>query len=134
MLQPNDELPGDEVAPEPPAAAAPESPAEPEQAAAPEEPAVPEDLAMAEAVCNLRALILAGERYRLVAAGSVGLGTTESQAISYLALHGARGSRSWRATSASPAAPRPPWSTGWSGTASRPGCGTRTTAAASSSS
>ncbi|GAB2580506.1 MarR family winged helix-turn-helix transcriptional regulator [Microlunatus antarcticus] len=47
--------------------------------------------AMAEAVRNLRALIMAGERYRLTAAGSVGLGATESSAISYLAVHGDRG-------------------------------------------
>ena len=46
---------------------------------------------MAEAVRNLRALIMAGERYRQSVAGSGGLGTTESQAISYLAVHGARG-------------------------------------------
>jgi DNA-binding MarR family transcriptional regulator len=46
---------------------------------------------MAEAVRNLRALIMAGERYRSSVAGSVGLGTTESQAVSYLAVHGARG-------------------------------------------
>lgn len=49
------------------------------------------EAAMDEAVRNLRALIMAGERYRMVVAGSVGLGTTESQAISYLAIHGARG-------------------------------------------
>lgn len=46
---------------------------------------------LADAVGNLRALIMAGERYRLAAADSVGLGTTESSAISYLAVHGARG-------------------------------------------
>ena len=46
---------------------------------------------MEDALQNLRALILAGERYRQVTADSMGLGTTESQAISYLALHGERG-------------------------------------------
>jgi DNA-binding MarR family transcriptional regulator len=50
-----------------------------------------DDAAMAEAVTNLRALIMAGESYRLAVAGSGGLGTTESQAISYLAVHGPRG-------------------------------------------
>ena len=50
-----------------------------------------DDIRMDEAVQNLRALILAGERYRQVVAGVIGLGTTESQAISYLALHGERG-------------------------------------------
>ncbi len=53
--------------------------------------AVQDDPAMAEAVANLRALIMAGERYRLSVAVSGGLGTTESQAISYLSVHGARG-------------------------------------------
>jgi DNA-binding MarR family transcriptional regulator len=52
---------------------------------------VVDDATMAEAVTNLRALIMAGERYRLSVAVSGGLGTTESQAISYLAVHGARG-------------------------------------------
>jgi DNA-binding MarR family transcriptional regulator len=50
-----------------------------------------DDPATDEALLNLRALIMAGERYRVVAAGSNGLGVTESQAISYLAVHGARG-------------------------------------------
>jgi DNA-binding MarR family transcriptional regulator len=50
-----------------------------------------EDAAMAEAVHNLRALIMAGERYRLVVADSVGLGATDSLAISYLAVDGALG-------------------------------------------
>jgi DNA-binding MarR family transcriptional regulator len=50
-----------------------------------------DDTRMDEAVQNLRALILAGERYRQVVAGLMGLGTTESQAISCLALHGERG-------------------------------------------
>jgi DNA-binding MarR family transcriptional regulator len=44
-----------------------------------------------EAVKSLRALILAGERYRQVIAQHVGLGTTETQAISYLTVHGDRG-------------------------------------------
>ena len=47
--------------------------------------------ATVEAAHNLRALIMAGERYRRSAASSVGLGATESLAISYLAVHGARG-------------------------------------------
>ena len=46
---------------------------------------------MPDAVRNLRALIMAGERYRTSAAGSVGLGTTESSALSFLAVHGDRG-------------------------------------------
>ena len=41
-------------------------------------PAPPDDSPMADAVRNLRALIMAGERYRMVMAGSVGLGTTEA--------------------------------------------------------
>ena len=47
--------------------------------------------ALAAAVRSLRALIMAGERYRLTVAGLLGLGTTETQALSYLAVHGARG-------------------------------------------
>ncbi len=43
------------------------------------------------AVRSLRAVILAGERYRHVVAVRVGLGVTETQAISYLAVHGDRG-------------------------------------------
>lgn len=52
---------------------------------------VPGEPAMAGAVRGLRALIMAGERYRMAAAASVGMGTTESQALSYLAVHGDRG-------------------------------------------
>src|SRR6476660_2584488 len=44
-----------------------------------------------EAIRSLRALILAGERYRQVVSDYVGLGTTETQAISYLTVHGERG-------------------------------------------
>ena len=44
-----------------------------------------------EAVRSLRALILAGERYRQVISEHVGLGTTETQAVSYLTVHGDRG-------------------------------------------
>ena len=44
-----------------------------------------------EAVRSLRALILAGERYRQVLSEHVGLGITETQAISYLTVHGDRG-------------------------------------------
>ena len=66
-------------------------PASPSEDGAPLEDGASNDDAMAEAVRNLRALILAGERYRQSVAGSGGLGTTESQAISYLAVHGARG-------------------------------------------
>jgi len=46
---------------------------------------------MDQAVCNLRKLILAGERYRQVVAEASGLGTTESQALSYLEVHGSSG-------------------------------------------
>lgn len=46
---------------------------------------------MDEAVRNLRSMILAGERYRQLMAGTIGLGTTESQALSYLAVHGDTG-------------------------------------------
>src|SRR3712207_988926 len=44
-----------------------------------------------DAVRSLRALILAGERYRQVLSESVGLGVTETQAMSYLVVHGDRG-------------------------------------------
>jgi DNA-binding MarR family transcriptional regulator len=44
-----------------------------------------------EAVKNLRAMILAGERYRHVLAERLGLGVTETQAISYLTVFGDRG-------------------------------------------
>jgi DNA-binding MarR family transcriptional regulator len=46
---------------------------------------------MDEAVINLRRIILAGEHYRQVVAEAIGLGTTESQALSYLAVHGSSG-------------------------------------------
>jgi len=46
---------------------------------------------MDQAICNLRKLILAGERYRQVVAEAIGLGTTESQALSYLEVHGSSG-------------------------------------------
>ncbi len=46
---------------------------------------------MTDAVRNLRHLILAGEHYRQVVAEAIGLGTTESQALSYLAVHGESG-------------------------------------------
>lgn len=74
MLYPVDEQPADESALAPPTA-----------------DAAPDDAALADAVTNLRALILAGESYRLAMAVSGGLGTTDSQAVSYLAVHGARG-------------------------------------------
>lgn len=44
-----------------------------------------------EAVRQLRAVILAGERYRQVLAERVQLGVTETQAISYLTVYGDRG-------------------------------------------
>lgn len=44
-----------------------------------------------EAIRNLRAVILAGERYRQVLADRLGLGVTETQAISYLTVFGDRG-------------------------------------------
>ena len=40
---------------------------------------------------SLRALILAGERYRQAISDHVGLGVTETQAVSYLTVHGDRG-------------------------------------------
>ena len=57
----------------------------------PADPAPAPGSVMHDAVHSLRALILAGERYRQTISSSIGLGTTESQAISYLALHGDRG-------------------------------------------
>ncbi|GAA1844312.1 MarR family winged helix-turn-helix transcriptional regulator [Microlunatus capsulatus] len=44
-----------------------------------------------EAVRGLRALILAGEQYRQVLSEHVGLGVTETQALSYLTVHGDQG-------------------------------------------
>ena len=44
-----------------------------------------------EAIRSLRSLILAGERYRQVLSEYVGLGVTETQAVSYLTVHGDRG-------------------------------------------
>lgn len=44
-----------------------------------------------DAVRNLRRLILAAEHYRQSVSVSIGLGTTESQAVSTLALRGERG-------------------------------------------
>ena len=44
-----------------------------------------------EAIRALRALILAGERYRQVLSDYVGLGVTDTQAVSYLTVHGDRG-------------------------------------------
>jgi DNA-binding MarR family transcriptional regulator len=52
---------------------------------------VPEPDVRDEAVRSLRALILAGERYRQVISDHVGLGVTETQAVSYLTVHGDRG-------------------------------------------
>jgi DNA-binding MarR family transcriptional regulator len=46
---------------------------------------------MDQAVLNLRRLILAGEHYRQTVAEAIGLGTTESQTLSYLAVHGSSG-------------------------------------------
>ena len=54
-------------------------------------PAPREDAMMAEALNSLRALIMAGERYRLAVAASFGLGATDSQAISFLVVHGPAG-------------------------------------------
>jgi DNA-binding MarR family transcriptional regulator len=47
--------------------------------------------AMADAVSALRSLVLAVERYRASVSSSAGVGTTESQAISFLGTHGDRG-------------------------------------------
>ena len=47
--------------------------------------------AVDDAVRGLRAVILAGENYRQVIAQATGLGVTETQALSYLAVHGDRG-------------------------------------------
>lgn len=44
-----------------------------------------------EAVRTLRAVILAGERYRQVLSDHVSLGVTDTQAVSYLTVHGDRG-------------------------------------------
>jgi DNA-binding MarR family transcriptional regulator len=44
-----------------------------------------------EAIRSLRALILSGERYRQVLSDYVSLGVTDTQAVSYLAVHGERG-------------------------------------------
>jgi DNA-binding MarR family transcriptional regulator len=44
-----------------------------------------------EVVRTLRALILSGERYRQVLSDYVGLGVTDTQAVSYLTVYGDRG-------------------------------------------
>ena len=44
-----------------------------------------------EAIRSLRSLILAGERYLQVMSNDVGLGVTETQAVSYLTVHGDQG-------------------------------------------
>ena len=51
---------------------------------------IPDD-DLTTAVQNLRKLILAAEHYRQSVCTAIGLGTTESQAVSCLALHGERG-------------------------------------------
>lgn len=43
------------------------------------------------AIRGLRSLILAGERYRQALSDHLGLGVTETQAVSYLTIHGERG-------------------------------------------
>ena len=52
---------------------------------------MPEPDVRDDAVRSLRALILAGERYRQAISDHVGLGITETQAVSYLTVHGDRG-------------------------------------------
>ena len=52
---------------------------------------IPSNPVINDAVLNLRHLILAGEHYRQAVAEAIGLGTTESQALSYLAVHGESG-------------------------------------------
>jgi DNA-binding MarR family transcriptional regulator len=54
-------------------------------------PTTPHQHGTTEAVQNLRRIILAGEHYRKVVADAIGLGTTESQALSSLAVHGDSG-------------------------------------------
>jgi DNA-binding MarR family transcriptional regulator len=44
-----------------------------------------------DAIRALRALILSGERYRQVLSDYVSLGVTDTQAVSYLTVHGDRG-------------------------------------------
>jgi DNA-binding MarR family transcriptional regulator len=48
-------------------------------------------LGLNEAVRHLRMLILAGEHYRQTVAEAMSLGETESQTLSYLAVHGSVG-------------------------------------------
>jgi DNA-binding MarR family transcriptional regulator len=50
-----------------------------------------ESAVLTQAVQNLRRIILAGEHYRQVVAEALRLGTTETQALSYLAVHGESG-------------------------------------------
>lgn len=56
-----------------------------------EEPHITQDDVMGAAVRNLRSLILAGEYYRQAVSEAIGLGTTETQALSYLAVNGESG-------------------------------------------
>lgn len=69
------------------AASLPAEPAEPAADGSPTPPAA----ALTEAVSALRSLVLAVERYRVSVASSAGVGTTESQALSFLGTHGDRG-------------------------------------------
>ena len=55
---------------------------------------LPDDIAddeAGDAVRDLRRLIVAAEHYRQSVSDAIGLGATESQAVSVLALHGERG-------------------------------------------
>ena len=51
----------------------------------------PADPAVTDAVSALRTLVLAVERYRTSVSSSAGVGTTESQALSFLGTHGDQG-------------------------------------------
>ena len=59
-----------------------------------EEHLICNDAVLNEAVRSLRSLILAGEHYRQAVSDAIGLGTTESQALSHLAVHGETGQSS----------------------------------------
>ncbi|SEQ45287.1 MarR family winged helix-turn-helix transcriptional regulator [Microlunatus flavus] len=56
-----------------------------------DDPAHAADAGLDDAVITLRSLVRAVERYRTSVSSSTGVGTTESQALSYLLVHGDRG-------------------------------------------
>ena len=74
-----------------------------------------------DAVRGLRAVILAGENYRQLIAQVTGLGVTETQALSYLAVHGDRGQNDLGSDLGLTSGSARRWLIGWSGRGLRSG-------------